>query len=135
MVAPLIPLALAGLVLVGCAKVASDKYKARPLASLVGSEWGPAAQATEQFIGFRSGGELVGFGGCNRFFGTYEQSGQSLKIGALASTKMACPDLDREQAFMAKLQDVRRVEATHLSMTLYGEDDLILLQMQRRDWD
>jgi heat shock protein HslJ len=40
-----------------------------------------------------------GFGGCNRFFGTYEATDDSLSFGAMGATRMACPEgMDREQA-------------------------------------
>ncbi len=45
----------------------------------------------------------VGFGGCNRFTGSVELIGDSLKFGSLASTKMACPDLTGEAAFLRAL--------------------------------
>lgn len=33
-----------------------------------------------------------GFAGCNRFFGSYELSGEALGFGPLAATRMACPE-------------------------------------------
>ena len=77
----ILPLALGALVIVGCAKLASDARKTRPLATLAGSEWGPVdTQAAEQFIAFKSGGEITGYGGCNRFFGQYTQNASSLAL-------------------------------------------------------
>ena len=132
-----LPLALGALVLAGCAKVASDVRKARPLASLEGSEWGPVdAQSQEQFVSFKAGGEISGYGGCNQFFGQYTQEGQILTIGALASTKKYCADvMQDETAFLKTLQETRKIEATHISLRLYNGTGQQLMQLKRRDWD
>lgn len=133
----LIPLAVGTLVLVGCAKAVGEIRKSRPLASLEGSEWGPVeTTATEQFVAFKSNGEIIGSGGCNQFFGQYTQEGETLTIGALASTKKFCPDImGAETAFLKTLQNTRRAEATHISLKLYGADGAQLMQLRRRDWD
>ena len=133
----ILPLALGALVLVGCTKVASDVRKNRPLATLTGSEWGPVeAQAAEQFVAFKSDGEITGHGGCNQFFGQYTQTGQSLTVGALASTKKYCDGLmEAETQFLQNLQNTRRFEATHLKLSLFDADDNALMTLQRRDWD
>ena len=133
----ILPLALGALVIVGCAKLASDARKTRPLATLAGSEWGPVdTQSAEQFIAFKSGGEITGYGGCNRFFGQYTQNGSSLAFGALASTKKLCGGvMEAEAAFLKKLQDTRKFEATHLKLSLLDADGNELMALQRRDWD
>ncbi|MEP3654554.1 MAG: META domain-containing protein [Litorimonas sp.] len=133
----ILPLALGALVLAGCAKVASDVRKTRPLASLEGSEWGPMeTPAKEQFVAFKANGEIRGHGGCNQFFGQYTQEGQKLTIGALASTKKFCADvMDAENRFMKNLQDTRKIEATHLALRLYNAEGEQLMQLRRKDWD
>jgi putative lipoprotein len=133
----ILPLAVGALVLVGCAKVASDVRKTRPLATLAGSEWGPVDPgAAEQFLAFKAGGEVIGHGGCNRFFGQYTQNGQTLAFGALASTKKYCGDImQAETQFLQKLQETRTFQATHLKLSLYDADGNELLALQRRDWD
>lgn len=47
--------------------------------------------------------KVRGFAGCNQFFGNYETTGDSLRLGRLASTQMACPYLDEETAFLNSL--------------------------------
>lgn len=133
----ILPLAVGALVLAGCAKVASDVRKTRPLASLEGSEWGPVdTPAAEQYVAFKTGGDINGNGGCNQFFGQYTQKGQTLTIGALASTKKYCADvMEAETAFLKNLQETRRIEATHLALRLYDADGAQLMQLRRRDWD
>ncbi len=133
----LIPLAVGALVLAGCTKAVTEVRKSRPLTTLEGSEWGPLTPGpAEQFVAFKTGGEIVGNGGCNNFFGQYTQDGPKLTIGALASTKKMCATgMEDEAAFMKNLQDTRRAEATHKSLTLYGAEDNILMELKRRDWD
>ena len=133
----ILPLALGALVIAGCAKVASDVRKSRPLATLAGSEWGPLeAQSSEQFVAFKSAGEIIGHGGCNQFFGQYTQDGHTLTVGALASTKKYCGDImQAETNFMQKLQDTRRFEATHLKLSLFDANGDELMKLQRLDWD
>ncbi len=61
-------------------------------------------QAEVPYVEFQlSENRVVGFGGCNRFSGSVELIGDSLKFGALASTNMACPTLDDEAAFLRAL--------------------------------
>ena len=130
------PILLVTLALSACVKVAKNIKAQSPLASLAGSEWGLEGSSTsDQFVAFKDGGEVIGHGGCNRFFGSYDQNGDDLKFGPLASTKMACPNLDEEQAFMSALQSARQIEATHLRLVLKGETGEPVLILKRRDWD
>ncbi|GGX55643.1 hypothetical protein GCM10011309_00320 [Litorimonas cladophorae] len=133
----IIPLAIGALVLAGCAKVATDVRNARPLANLEGSEWSPVPEGpAEQFVAFKQNGEIIGHGGCNAFFGQYSQDGTTLTLGALASTKKMCyGSMESEANFMRNLQDTRRVEATHLKLSLFDADGEALMHLRRRDWD
>lgn len=131
---PIIPLAIGAMAVVGCAKVVTESRKAQPLTSLAGSEWGLAD--FPQTISFNSGGEVRGFAGCNNFFGTYVQDGQSLTFGPLASTKKLCQGkMEAEADFLKTVQNTRQYEATHLSMSFIDENGETLLQLRRKDWD
>ena len=47
---------------------------------------------------------VTGFSGCNRFFGSYELEGSSLRFGHVGATRMACPDsIIEEQRFLTAL--------------------------------
>ncbi len=134
------PIFLIGLALTACVKVAKVSKAKMPLTTLAGSEWQPEitpnlTSGSEQFIAFKTGGEVMGHGGCNRFFGSYTLSGDALVFGPLASTKMACPDMAAENEFMAALNSARTIEATHLRLILKGEDGAPVLSLRRRDWD
>ena len=69
---------------------------------------------------FEEDGTLSGSGGCNSYTGSWETDENSIEIGPLASTAMACePDLmDQETRYLAVLQeaDTYRVDATTLEM-------------------
>ena len=67
------------------------------------------------------GTRVSGQGPCNRYFGSVVQSDtgpNDIKVGPLASTKMACPHLSAEHRYF---QDLQRV-----SMVTVAPDGLIL---------
>lgn len=53
---------------------------------------------------FGGGGSVAGNGGCNTFNGPYTTDGDIIAIGPLVTTRMACPELDQETAFLAALE-------------------------------
>ena len=62
---------------------------------------------------------VSGSGGCNRLTGSYELDGDRLTFGAIASTRMACPQgMDTEQAFHEAMGRVSgwRIEGQHLEL-------------------
>ncbi len=112
---------IAGLaaLMAGCCHCRSYQKKTRR--PLVGTEW-QLIQLGGETIQPREGsftvtlsaekGQISGVGACNRISGTYKSDEKrSLKIGPLAATRMACPDLKREQAFIEALES-----ATHYDM-------------------
>ena len=103
----------------GCCHCRSYQKKTRR--PLVGTEWqliqlgGETIQPQEGSFTITLSaekGQISGVGACNRLSGTYKSDEKrSLKIGPLAATRMACPDLKREQAFIEALES-----ATHYDM-------------------
>ena len=70
---------------------------------------------------------VSGFGGCNRFNGSFEIEGRSITFSPMASTKMACiPGGDTERAFLAAFEKVTAFQKTahHLEL-LDGEGNLV----------
>ena len=71
---------------------------------------------------------LAGFGGCNRFMGSYTASGDRLVISPLGTTLMMCPpDVMRiEDAFLPAFQAASRfaIEGTRLTITA-GDRELV----------
>ncbi|MBW4618153.1 MAG: META domain-containing protein [Cyanosarcina radialis HA8281-LM2] len=55
---------------------------------------------------------ISGSGGCNRFFGSYQTTADTLSIGALGSTRKACPEpiMDQETKYLSALQGAQRYE-------------------------
>lgn len=77
-----------------------------------------------------------GFGGCNRFFGSYRTAGQELELGALGATRMACPEgMDREQELFRALGTVTRYEIDGSELLLFAGEKLVarLEARPRRD--
>ena len=104
---------------------------------LAGSEWGPG-QAERQFIRFENDGKVAGNGGCNRLFGSYEISGtNSILIGPLASTRMACPPtiMEKETAFISALENVRKFKRETGKLILFDDERVRLVTLLHRDWD
>jgi len=60
-----------------------------------------------------------GFSGCNTFMGNYElMEGNRIKFSAMASTMMACPDLDTESEFNKMLGTVDNFSINGNTLTL-----------------
>ena len=72
------------------------------LEDLAGTTAIPGVEAT---LEFPEAGRAGGRGSCNRFFGTVEISGDSIRFGPLAATKMACVDA------AANAQETKYLEA------------------------
>jgi heat shock protein HslJ len=70
---------------------------------------------------FASGGKVSGNSSCNRFSGTVEAVADSLRFGALISTRMACPDavMHQERAYLEALGNAERYERQGNSMLVH----------------
>ena len=70
--------------------------------------------------------KVTGNDGCNQFFGAYTLDGSKLKFGMLASTRMACAqinDLDIEFNKMISMTNSYRISSDKLE--LFEEDTLL----------
>lgn len=78
---------------------------------------------------FDPNGQVSGFTGCNRFFGSYRLEGARLAISSLAQTKMACPEavMDQEERLLALLRGASRAELTDGALVLHGDEGSIRL--------
>jgi heat shock protein HslJ len=73
----------------------------------------PAIPSVEATLEFPEEGKVAGKATCNRFFGTVEISGASIRFGPLAATKMACLDdaaNAQEKKYLEALAAVERFE-------------------------
>jgi heat shock protein HslJ len=84
---------------------------------------------------FGKDGKLSGNSGCNTYNGTYTTTGNQIKIGPLATTRMACPQeiMDQETQYLAALQsaDKYRIEGT--GMELRTKDDALAVDFQVKE--
>lgn len=103
--------------------------------TLAGGDWvlqedaGPIGP----YLHFESG-SVSGLGGCNRFGGKYEQSGETLSFSPLMSTRMACrPDLmKKEQAFFDMLGQVKGMKLGGAKLELFDAAGKLLATFTRR---
>ncbi len=65
-------------------------------------------------------GRASGFSGCNRFTGGYTRDGDTITVGRLAGTMMACPEprMAAEKAFLDALSGAHRVAIAGDRLTL-----------------
>lgn len=99
--------------------------------SLVGTEWRledlagtgviDRVQAT---LAFPEPGRVIGFGSCNRFFGSYTLVQDRIAFGQMGTTRMACAAAvgEQESRYMAALQKAQRIriEGTSLQLSVEG---------------
>ena len=73
---------------------------------------------------------VSGQGPCNRYFGSVVQSNtgsNSIQLGPLASTKMACPHLSAEHRYFQELQRASMVEVVPNGLILTTSDETNLV--------
>ncbi len=64
---------------------------------------------------------VAGRTNCNRFFGKYTLKGKELEMNNLGMTRMACPDMQYEDAFVKMLDEVDRYEIKGQELRLYDD--------------
>jgi heat shock protein HslJ len=72
-------------------------------------------------LGFPEAGKVAGNGSCNRFFGPAKISGDTIKLGPLVSTRMACPDMvmNQESKYLDARQAAERFEWKDSHLLIY----------------
>jgi putative lipoprotein len=77
---------------------------------------------------------LVGSSGCNRLVGTFEVTGDQLRLSPTGTTMMMCPDelMEQERALIAALQATSRYRITGRSLELF-DDDRLVARFESRD--
>lgn len=105
-------------------------------AQLAGTSWvlesmgdQQAADDTSATLQFSEDGEVSGSGGCNNYSGEFTTDGETLKVGELAVTLMACegPVGDQESAFHNALAQARHFTVDEDTLMLSDEDGRELL--------
>ena len=68
---------------------------------------------------------VAGRTNCNRFFGKYELKGQKLEFENLGMTRMACPEMQYEDAFVKMLDEVDGYEIKGEELKFYDDKKLL----------
>jgi heat shock protein HslJ len=106
-------------------------------AQVVGDEWRPTEivnsavpSDTSLFVRFSATGRLQGYGGCNKFFGSFSSTVEGITVGPLGATRMSCaePIMMREAAFLAALGNAKRYIRHGISVSFYGKDSEPLIR-------
>ena len=134
----------------GCAPPAAPPAAATPVPTpaaaagptLVGTAWRledlggtTAIPGVEATLEFPEAGRAAGRGSCNRFFGTVEISGESIRFGPLAATKMACVDAAanaQETKYLEALQDAERFAFDGPALLVYSRGGSAPLRFIRK---
>lgn len=124
---------LVALILCACNSTEKQPVKAATPAapfSLLGSEWmladlagTPVIANSKTSLTFLEVGRATGNGSCNRFTGTVTISGDTLKFGPLASTRMACMDggvSAQEDVYLKALEAANRYEYRDQDLLIYA---------------
>ena len=120
---------LAGVVLAGCAAHAPSSSTPK----LAGTSWRLVDLAGIEVlvepaptIAFPDEGRVAGSGSCNRFFGSATISGDSIALGSLGATKMACPEpiMEQEKRYLEALGNATRfaIQGKTLSIWTKGSE-------------
>jgi heat shock protein HslJ len=83
---------------------------------------------------FEEEGTLSGNAGCNSYNGTWETEENSIEIGPLASTAMACADaevMDQETRYLAALQQAATYRVDAGTLEMFDAEGMRLVQYQR----
>jgi heat shock protein HslJ len=99
--------------------------------SLTGSEWlledlagSGVIDRIQVTLSFPEAGKVAGNGSCNRFFGPAKISGDTIKLGPLASSRMACPEavMNQESKYLDALPAAERFEWKDSHLLIYCKD-------------
>ncbi|HEY2121262.1 MAG TPA: META domain-containing protein [Candidatus Acidoferrum sp.] len=91
------------------------------LSDLAGTSVVPNSKASLSFL---DAGRAAGNASCNRFTGSVTISGDSIKFGQLASTRMACADnavSAQEDQYLKLLEAANRFELKDNSLLIFAE--------------
>jgi uncharacterized lipoprotein YbaY/heat shock protein HslJ len=76
---------------------------------------------------------VTGSGGCNRINGSYEEGKGVLRFSQMISTRMACPSMETEAAFLRALQDTRRFRIRGRFLELMDGRGNLLVRLEERN--
>ena len=121
------------LIIAGCCHCRS---KSRAAAPLEGNTWrliklmGEDIETSgESFtLTFTDEGRIAGVGSCNRLFGDYTAAADGkLDIGQLGSTRMMCPDIERENRYFMAVGTATAYEIDGETMMLLDDGEVLAM--------
>lgn len=71
--------------------------------------------------------KVTGTAACNNFFGTFNKKGSSLTFEPLGFTRIACPELEKETAFMKAIKNTASYKITGNKLSLSDINGNIIL--------
>jgi putative lipoprotein len=87
----------------------------------------------EVHLVFQGGGRVTGFDGCNTLTGLYEITAETIRIGPLAGTLMACPNAsDLVRRFREAIGSATRWTATSTTLNLLDDKGTVLARFAAR---
>lgn len=89
------------------------------LEDLAGAGLAPDTEATLEFPAEE--GKVAGNGSCNRFFGSVDLTGATIKFGQMGSTRMACPEpiAGQETRYLKALESAERFTSDGATLLIY----------------
>jgi heat shock protein HslJ len=130
----LVPLLALALVIAGCA---TPRESTVPVPELAGTRWfvtridgRPPLRGMPLMADFTAEGRIAGDSGCNSFSGPYVQTGSTVQIGELLSTRRACVDSalqQQESHLLDILQGASMARLVGGQLQLRAEDGTLVL--------
>lgn len=90
-----------------------------------GSEIAPPA-GHDATLAFLKDGKIAGDTGCNRFFGDFSAEKSTLKFENVGSTRMMCPDMAFETAFLQAISNTAAYNIGNGSLALKDSNGNII---------
>lgn len=76
---------------------------------------------------FAADNKVAGHAGCNRFFGSYTQSGSTISFGNMGATKMFCDGkMEAEDAYLKTLSEVTGYSLSATTLQLKAGETTVL---------
>jgi len=90
----------------------------------------PAVPDAEAFLSFGADGTLTGSTGCNQIGGDYQIEGDQIIFGQIASTLIACPDLQmaQEETMLQVLTDTGSFKIEGNILTITNNDKVLVFE-------
>ena len=103
-------------------RVYDDANRIWTLKQLDGAPFPASATLT-----FPKAGEITGQGPCNRYFGAMKAAYPQFDTGPIGSTRLACPEMAAETAFLTALERATAAQLTDGTLTLSDTDGLSMI--------